>query len=90
MKFFEMTFLMLFQMNSIGFKSGEYGGRYINLMPISSAKSIVKFALCERKLSRIRIIFFVGFLDLISVKNSQTSSFLECSLKLITEFPFNA
>jgi hypothetical protein len=40
----EITFLTLFQINSIGFKSGEYGGRKTRSNPISSAVSMVSFA----------------------------------------------
>ena len=83
-----MTFLMLFQMNSIGFKSGEYGGKNTNTIPFSSVNFVVSFALCELKLSRIITMVFPGFPDLISPKNSQIDSFFEFSLKSITEFPF--
>ncbi len=37
----ETTLLILFQMNSIGFISGEYGGKYTNSIPFSSAKLTV-------------------------------------------------
>ena len=33
MKVREMILLMLFQMNSIGFKSGEYGGKNTRFIP---------------------------------------------------------
>ncbi|CAD7767093.1 MAG: hypothetical protein DNFNHJIP_00500 [Candidatus Argoarchaeum ethanivorans] len=81
---------MLFQMNSIGFKSGEYGGKNTNIIPFSSVNFAVSFTLCELKLSRIITMIFPGFLDLISPKNSQIDSFFEFSLKSIAEFPFNA
>jgi len=40
-----MTLFMLFQMNSIGFKSGEYGGKKINEILHSSAHFTESFAL---------------------------------------------
>ena len=85
-----MTLLMLFHMNSIGFKSGEYGGKYINSIPFSLANSTVTFARCDRKLSRITTILFSGFIALILPRNSHTDSFFEFSLKSITDFPFKA
>ena len=81
---------MLFQMNSIGFKSGEYGGKNTTSISFSSANSIVAFALCDLKLSRMTIILFAGFLDLISPINSHIDSFFEFSLNSMTEFPFKA
>lgn len=88
MNVWEMTRFMLFHMNSIGFKSGEYGGRKINLMPHSLAHFIESFALWARKLSRVSTISFVGLWRRICLKKSHTSSFFECSLKSITGIPF--
>ena len=57
----EITPLILFQMDSIGFKSGEYGGRKTRFNPISSAVSMVSFARWDLKLSRIITICLPGF-----------------------------
>jgi hypothetical protein len=81
MKVLETTLFMLFQMNSIGFKSGEYGGRNNSLILHSFAHCIESFARWDLKLSRINTISSLGLLQRISLKNSHTSSFFECSLK---------
>ncbi len=81
---------MLFQMNSIGFKSGEYGGKNINLILHSSAHFNDALALWDLKLSRTKTISFSGFWRRISSKNSQTSSFFELSLKSMTDTPLSA
>ena len=60
MNVLEMTRFMLFQMNSIGFKSGEYGGRNTSLILSFSAHCIESFARWERKLSRINTISPLG------------------------------
>jgi len=44
MKVREMNLLMLFQMNSIGFKSIEYGGKNTRVILFHSAYSRVVFA----------------------------------------------
>ncbi len=84
----EISFFMLFQMYSMGFRSGEYGGRNTRWMFSSWAFSLVALAQCDLKLSRMSMMGLSGFASLIFSRNSQTHSFLEFSLKSSTFSPF--
>ena len=74
-------------MNSIGFKSGEYGGKNTNLISHSSANSNVSCVLCGLELSASPIIVFSGFAILISLRKSQKSQVFDSSLNSITGDP---
>lgn len=85
-----MTRLMLFHMNTIGLRSGEYGGRKTSEILSSIAFSLDLFTQYDLKLSKIITILFVGFSLRISSNNSQTSSFFECSLESTQLIPLIA
>ncbi len=61
---------MLFHMYSIGFKSGEYGGKNTRSMFNEFANSIVFFDLCVVKLPNIAMIFLISLRFLISNRKS--------------------
>ena len=86
----EMCLFMLFHMNSIGFRSGEYGGRNVSVIFSSLAVSRVLFAQCVLKLSSTITISRFGFCSRISFKNSQKLSVFESSLNPIWLAPFRA
>ena len=85
----EINLLILFHKYSIGFKSGEYGGRYINWMLSLRAFSITIFALCVGKLSRTKHIRFRGLLFLTVVRNWQKSSDLVWFGNSMESWPFS-
>jgi hypothetical protein len=62
--------------------------KYTNEILSFKASFIVKFERCERKLSKTIIIFLIGLVSLIFLKNSTTHSFVDFSLKSTTLFPF--
>ena len=76
MKLVDIILLLSFQIDSIGFRLGEYGGRNMGCMLSISAYSTVSDAWCARKLSRVRTILLSGFDSLIVSMNRHTSSFL--------------
>ncbi len=61
---------MLFQMYSIGFKSGEYGDKNKRSIFNEFANSIVFFDLCVVKLSNIAMIFLSPLRFLMSNRKS--------------------
>ena len=83
----EIILRILFQMYSIGFRSGEYGGKYTSLTLFISAYSRVIFAWWDRKLSRMITISAPEFIFRIVWRNSPTSSFFEWSWNSRTEHP---
>ncbi len=84
----DIFFFMDFHINSIGFRSGEYGGKNTKCILSFKASFIVKNERCELKLSKIRIISFIGLFFLIFLKKSTMHSFVDFSLKSTTLFPF--
>ncbi len=84
----EIFLLMLFQINSIGLRSGEYGGRKTKLIRSDSANARVFCAMWARALSMINRMCFLGFLSRIRRRNAHTYSAVECSINATTSFPF--
>ena len=86
----DTALLTLFQMNSIGFRSGEYGGRNISLIFSNSAVSKTIPQWCDLKLSGIMATGFSGFLSLIPAMKEVTFSLLERTWKFTRLFPLIA
>lgn len=81
---------MSFQLNSIGFRSGEYGGRKMKCNGAPSRLAVTIFAWCIAALSRIIAISLPGFSFIISFMNSIMFGAVEDSDAMTTSFPFTA